>query len=374
MPLDIIFLINVISVFLLGFFSFFLLSRNGQKRPGNRLLAGFLLINAVPFLFSILAAIDPRLFSSRPTLFLSFFILDFLMGPLIYLYTRTLSSRDFRLQKKHWPHLLPVILFLIYLLFSLGLKAVAHPGRTWIQREIITALLTSHVLLVFYALMSIRALREFRAAIKNVYSYTEKISLSWLRFVLAGFGTVWALVIVNCLVRLIWKTPLPHAREIIPGVNLVVSIIIIYYGLTRPKLFTEPDPRLKYLQSTLTPESAEMYRQRLEKFMREEKPHLTPSLTIDHLSEQLDMPPRHLSQLLNEAFQQNFFDFINRYRVEEAKQYLSGKGPGSFNLSRILFEVGFNSKASFNRAFSKHAGMTPREFRRRAGYQAADGA
>jgi AraC-like DNA-binding protein len=210
-------------------------------------------------------------------------------------------------------------------------------------------------------------LKQFTRAIKNVFSFTEKISLSWLRFVLIGFGTIWLMIITNCLVRIIWKNPIPYLTDIITVANFIVSTIIIYYGLTQPKLFSGIEGKSKYFRSTLTFKDAQRYINQLKEYMETEKPHLTSSLTINHLSEKLEIPSKHLSQLINETFQQNFFDFINSYRIEEAKRYLSKRSRNNFNISQILYEVGFNSKATFNRAFTKHVGMSPREFKKQAG-------
>lgn len=366
MPFNLIFIMNIISVFLLIFFSIFLVTRKKQSRLSNFLLAGFLFINSIPFLFDIINSLDLRIFRSLPTLFLSFFNLDFLMGPLIYLYTKSVAIKDFRLKKKDWPHLLPVIVFNLYLLFSIILKQTAGVPQSFIRGEITAALLASHLLLVIYACLSVRVLRQFTAAIKNVYSYTEKINLHWLRFVLMGFGIIWLMIIIHCLVRIIWNTPIPSLNDIISAVNFVVSIIIIYYGLTQPKLFTGIELKSKYEGSTLTSENAKLYTNRLQVFMKTEKPHLTPSITINELSEKLSIPAKHLSQLVNEQFQQNFFDFINSYRIEEAKRYLVKKSYRNLNITQILYEVGFNSKAAFNRAFSKHVGMSPKEFRKQS--------
>jgi len=366
MPFNLIFIMNIISVFLLIFFSIFLVTRKKQSRLSNFLLAGFLFINSIPFLFNIIYSLDLKIFRSLPTLYLSFFNLDFLMGPLIYFYTKSVAIKDFRLKNKDWPHLLPVIVFNLYLLFSIILKQTTGVPLGFIRRETTAALLASHMLLVIYACLSVRVLRQFTAAIKNVYSYTEKINLSWLRFVLVGFGIIWLMIIVNCLVRIMWKTPIPSLNDILSVVNFVVSIIIIYYGLTRPLLFTEIESKSKYEGSTLTSENAKLYTNRLKIFMETEKPHLIPSITINELSEKLSIPAKHLSQLVNEQFQKNFFDFINSYRIEEAKRYLVKKSRRNLNISQILYEVGFNSKAAFNRAFSRHVGMSPKEFRKKS--------
>jgi AraC-like DNA-binding protein len=290
------------------------------------------------------------------------------MGPLIYFYTKSLAIRDFTFRKRDWIHLLPVILFHFYLLLSILLKQFGSVTRRFIYWEITITLIVSHIILVIYACKSVHVLKQFTADIKNVYSFIEKINLSWLRFVLIGFGTIWLMVITNCLVRIIWKNPIPYLNDIITAASFIVSTTIIYYGLTQPKLFSGIEEKSKYFRSTLTFNDSQLYINRLKEYMETEKPHLTPSLTINQLSEKLEIPPKHLSQLINETFQQNFFDFINSYRIEEAKRYLSKKSRYHFNISQILYEVGFNSKATFNRAFTKHVGMSPKEYKKQYGF------
>lgn len=365
MPLNIQFILNMISVFLLIFFSVFLLTRKGQKRFSNLLLAGFLLINTVPFLFGILSILEIRIFSRSPTLYISFYILDFLMGPIIFFYTKSLAQRNFNFQKRDWLHLLPAITFLLYLLSSVLIKRFIDVSRLFGYWEIALTILVSHTILVVYAYKSVRVLKQFTVSIKNIYSNLERINLSWLRFVLIGFGIIWFTVISNCLARTILKTSIPYFRDIMTIASFIVSIVIIYFGLTQPKLFSDTGERTKYAGSTLSAEDIRLYANRLEEFMKTEKPHLIPSITINHLSEKLAIHPRYLSQLINETFQQNFFDFINSYRIREAISYLS-RDKQNLNISRILYEVGFNSKAAFNRAFARHVGMSPRDFKKQS--------
>ncbi|MBN1274374.1 MAG: AraC family transcriptional regulator [Candidatus Aminicenantes bacterium] len=367
MSLDIRLILNIITAFLLIFFSLFLLTRRGQNRYSNILLAGFLIINAVPFILTIFSILEIKLFVNLPTLFLSLFTLDFLMGPIIFFYTKSLAFRDFTFRKKDWIHLLPVIVFHFYLLFSIILKQFGSAPPRFTYWEITTTLIVSHMVLVIYAIKSVKVLKQFTISIKNTFSFTEKINLNWLRFVLIGFGMIWLMIITNCLVRIIWRTPIPYLNDSITGANFLVSTIIIYYGLTQPKLFSSNEEKSKYLRSTLNHKDAQLYINRLKEFMETEKPHLIPSLTINHLSEKLEIHPKHLSQLINEKYQQNFFDFINSYRIEEAKRYLSKRSRNNFNISQVLYEVGFNSKATFNRAFTKHVGMTPREYKKQSG-------
>jgi tetratricopeptide (TPR) repeat protein len=124
--------------------------------------------------------------------------------------------------------------------------------------------------------------------------------------------------------------------------------------------------RKKYEKSTLTPKQAEIYQQELLTFIEEKKPYLDCELTVNVLAEQLAISTRHLSQVINEQIDKNFCDFINHYRVEEAKKILmQTKENKEISILNIAFDVGFNSKSSFNTVFKKHTGMTPSQFRKK---------
>ena len=100
--------------------------------------------------------------------------------------------------------------------------------------------------------------------------------------------------------------------------------------------------------------------------MVKQKPYLNPDLNLDNLAETLSIPTRNLSQIINVAFNQNFFDFISDYRIHEARRVLSDPAYKKQTILDILYEVGFNSKSSFNQLFKKKTGMTPSEFRKKS--------
>jgi AraC-like DNA-binding protein len=121
------------------------------------------------------------------------------------------------------------------------------------------------------------------------------------------------------------------------------------------------DSLKKYEKSNLSVAVAEKNLKKLEMFMREEKPYLSPELTLVGLSEMLATPRNQLSQILNEYKKQSFNDFLNSYRIEEAKCLLSGSS-NPVNVLRVAFDSGFNSKTTFYRVFRKTTGVTPTEY------------
>ena len=123
----------------------------------------------------------------------------------------------------------------------------------------------------------------------------------------------------------------------------------------------EPIP--KYEKSALTQEVAGEYLLRLIQFMDVAKPYLSPNLTLAKLAGQVSIRTHHLSQVINEQLHESFFDFINRYRIEEAERRLCDPSMSHYSIMGVANEVGFRSKSVFNSTFKKRTGMTPSEFR-----------
>lgn len=99
--------------------------------------------------------------------------------------------------------------------------------------------------------------------------------------------------------------------------------------------------------------------------MGEENLYRDPEISLVALADRMGIPPKHLSQIINEHLGQNFKNFINRYRVEEAKVKILDPREKDFVLLKIAYDVGFNSKSVFNAAFRKHTGMSPSDYRKR---------
>jgi len=102
----------------------------------------------------------------------------------------------------------------------------------------------------------------------------------------------------------------------------------------------------------------------LLQIMETDKPYLNSDLTLRELAGKLSMSTHNLSEILNTRLNQNFYDFINRYRVEEVKRKLAEKESENFSLIAIAFDSGFNSKSTFNTIFKKYTGTTPSQYRK----------
>jgi ligand-binding sensor domain-containing protein/AraC-like DNA-binding protein len=120
----------------------------------------------------------------------------------------------------------------------------------------------------------------------------------------------------------------------------------------------------KYKRSSLTPGRSKRLLDRLLGIMEQEKPYLDPAMSLQMLAQRLDISKEDLSQVINEQLGKNFKNFLNFYRIEEAKKKLLDPRENQFVLLKIAFDVGFNSKSAFNASFKKVTGISPSEFRK----------
>jgi ligand-binding sensor domain-containing protein/AraC-like DNA-binding protein len=141
---------------------------------------------------------------------------------------------------------------------------------------------------------------------------------------------------------------------------VILMVLGIYFLVTRTDLFKKE----KYKSSTLDSTRAEQYLKKLTYLMEVEKVYRDESLSLQTLADQLSVSNYHLSQLINESLHKSFFDLVNGYRVEEAKEKL-GNFKDNQTILGIGFEVGFNSKSAFNRVFKKYTTMTPSQYRKK---------
>lgn len=365
MKIGVLEILHFLTAFLLLLFSFFLLTLKKGKRLSNFILAVFLLSKAFAIINYLIMHFQIR--NSHIYFILLPFI--FLYGPSLYFYVRSLAYRDFSFKGVHAFHLIPFLLVSIYFIMIYHFQSTAtkirilNDLRDGLPIQAIFIISLFHILIFCYLVGSFFILFSYRNKLKKIFSSTEKINLSWLNYVLFGFCFIWIIDISSFILdRLSVPTSALSASALV--FIFIFANIIVYYGLRQPEIFNGIEEKPKYLYSRLTQPDKDRYLRRLRSYMLEEKPYLNPSLSINELSRKISISPRDLSQIINECLGINFFDFVNDYRVEEAKQYLADNSSQNKNILEILLDAGFNTKSVFNRVFKKHTGMTPSVFKK----------
>lgn len=320
--------------------------------------------------------------------------LGFLVAPLHYLYAKFLARRDRPFRQEEWLHFLP---FLIYESYRLCQYFFAHDKLLELFGSAKPAVMPFDffvynwaVLLqgLIYVQLTIKVLNHYARSLKEVFSTIDKIKLDWLRNITFMFAGILVIFLIENLFMLAGINLTNYF-----GLSSVLGAVYVYalgyLGLSKSEIFVEPkivdsisqltklsEPsRLetavpessgqKYEKSGLSEEKAKAYLQQLIDLMEKQQPYTNSELTLNQLAEMLSISSHNLSEIINTRLQQNFFDFINAYRLEKVKKDLADPAKSHLTLLAIAFEAGFNSKSSFNLIFKKQTNLTPSEYRRR---------
>jgi AraC-like DNA-binding protein len=221
------------------------------------------------------------------------------------------------------------------------------------------------VQVLFYIIQSIRLYYTVQREIKEGRSSVSENSFSWIRFLIAGYAASFVISVPALLINLyVLDSPAPAIKLIMMLPFLIYFNIIFFRAWLHPGIFAGVAVNVKYKTSRLTKEEAELWIDKLNRYIALNKPYLAADLTLNQLAEALDISPRTLSQIINEYFNQNFIDYINRLRIEESKLLLLDSMDRKTVLE-ILYAVGFNNKSAYNIAFKRATGLTPTEFRKK---------
>ncbi len=297
----------------------------------------------------------------------------FLVGPLHYLYGRSLISPEFSVRRFHLLHFLPFVAFYGALLFPYyllsGAEKIAFFQSLETQGPPPLILFFGWMVLVqgvVYLMLTLQLLKIHTRRIKDAFSSVDKVNLRWLKNITLMSLALWGLGLVIEFLQLFDIAPLFDLS--VPVTAALLIYAMGYLGLRQPEIFsgTSGLKEFKYQRSGLTPEREHDLHERLVRFMQTKKPFTDSDIKLGQLAQLLATSPNHLSQVINTKCQQNFFDFINRYRIEDAKRLLLDPDHQQMTLLSIAYDVGFNSKSAFNAAFKKHADMTPSQFRNTA--------
>ncbi len=328
----------------------------------------------------------------------------FLFGPLIYLYTRIVSSGESTFRTKYWLHFLP---FFVYTLYLVPIFLMEVPAKIELVEQVIRdegpldlaiANQLKFVHGITYVVMTFLVLRRHEVRIRNQFSDIEKINLHWLRNLMIGTIAVWMIATGLNVLDLLGLSAINEEQM----VTLAISVLIYaigYLGLRQPEILgraallpspldptveavdlqrantTSSDVRsvaqdtamasTQYVRSGLSEQDAEHYVASLLAFMEEEQPYLRGDLTLGDLADKLSISAHNLSEVINTRLEKNFYDFVNGYRVQEVQRKLTNPSHKHFTIMALAYDAGFNSKSAFNSFFKKSTGMTPSEYRKK---------
>ena len=290
------------------------------------------------------------------------FLGDLYLGPLTYIYAVMLVGNGKKIGNLKRHFYFPVALTLLFFSYHLLAGWSAHFfNNPSLEIHFLTFVFLKIFYLSIYQVLAIILLSKYIRANKSKPDPRKLM----------------AVLVRNVLVAVLVLIPLVLILETTDGLfgydpDMVTSIIMMiaiysigYAALVNPVVYPRTtdvsvlNGNSKYRTSALSGEEKSQIVEKLEEAMRQEKYYLDPELNIEELSKELSINKHHLSQVLNEELGQNFYDFVNKYRVEEFKRRVELNKEDKINVLTLGHQSGFNSKATLNRAFKKLTGDTP---------------
>ena len=347
--------INLISIALYGLF-------NKQQRNSSTtiFLSLFCVFLSLNFLSDIL--ILNQIFGAYMRYLDELSLL--LAFPSLYFYVLLLTKNRLTFKWQYLLHGLPILFFLLVWVFP------PHSFISWNRAGAMNTFYRyyNHLQFLFYIITIFRLLQKNDQISPELIAGMDSSNLSWIK----------QLLMVMFILFTVWVLNDAHLinGDLINYLILLFSYWLGYHAIRQKNIYDNLSPDFqmesvapgqnRYKNSKLTENHKKSYAARIKELMIHEKPYLNNELTLTSLADKLDLKPIYVSQVLNEEFQENFYAFINRYRIEESQRLLKDKRYENYSIHAIALEAGFNSKSTFNKAFREIAGISPSEYQKRA--------
>lgn len=299
-----------------------------------------------------------------------------LLGPALYFYAHATMSPDKAIDKRltalAWSGPILVVLVMLPFIFVISPAeklALANPStrdpELW-QIALFTCFAATFIFISFTVLFLFIALKLHNShlqQLKERFSEIEQQSLKWFRPVLIIWGATWLMYAVEfSLSALGW---LWFGSGVLLPILEVIALTIFIQKALNQKVLNESEKGLPCSSQTrtsiLSSEKAQLIASKLDLAMNEDKLFLQDNLSLNKLSEFISETENHISETFSQCLRTNFFQFVNGFRIEEAKKALHDKNK---LITSIAFDVGFNSKSTFNTAFKKTVGCSPSAYRK----------
>lgn len=356
---------------LIGFFLAFAI--NFTKR-GNKyaklFIGGFIGIHSLFILEFVM--FSSRLTLSFPHIYRISSAVALLFGPLLFFYFKSVSQ-EFKFQTKDLIHFLPTVLILFFLV-PIYFESPSEKLKMMLlikdtnRNDVLTFLLKT-ASLIFYAFciwrfqfskMEINSALLQRASIKRWFNNLYRIHLAYI--IAYTFYGVFAYVIKSDISMYVYHFQI--------AAMTIMILYIAYMAFVQPNIFSADlnggDVNTiftpKYEKSGLTPGLSNELKEELIKLLVQDKIYKKSDINLETLSNTLNTTRHNTSQIINEHFKMNFFELINKFRIKEAMRMLESDLHGNLNIIDVAYEVGYNNKVTFNKAFKKETSLTPTEY------------
>ena len=297
------------------------------------------------------------------------------LGPLIFLYTRSLLVQEDKLSKNDRllfiPLLMEVIIQIIFIALSIYQDKQVY-NITFAPVFTIITYVVAGVNIFYYLKKASLLLNQHKLRTQQTYSSISEKSPFWLGRLLSLYRLIWMLWIPFALLFfLFFRFQLQYLVLLILIYGLLLAITYLTYWIAlENRTYADRVIPLKKERNSpnaytyLTTREIEEKLNILDSLMFHNKIYLQQDLNLRDLAEKGSIEPNLVSFLLNTHKEISFFDYINRARVNEFKERVASGNYNHLTLLAIAIDCGFSSKSSFNRIFKKSTGMTPRQYQK----------
>ena len=303
------------------------------------------------------------------------------LAPLIYLYIKSITTSNFKFRKVYWWHFALAFTIVTYR-FTIYIYDSLQPGFHETQNGIlkieldeayvqsIMSYIETPFMLVYLA-FTFQLFYSYRKKIIQYFSNTYKLELNWILSFLILFSLSF---LYSTIQDIIGSRFIDLGYQQRWWLNLFMALVTLYVGIKGYFTDTTKLNKLDFIFTPKTigiPEETDNFEEKsisgsdievVKNLMEIEDAYLNPELNLSDLAKMANMSRGQLSEIINTAFNKNFNDFVNTYRVEAFKAMLKANKHKQLSLLGIAQECGFNSKATFNRVFKKLTNHSPTEY------------
>jgi AraC-like DNA-binding protein len=311
-------------------------------------------------------------------------LFGFMYGPLTFVYVSILTGRTSRFRRGDLLHFMPAIGFLC--LDILARIPYVYYGSDLLymsdERGITGYNIISHTLrfaVTFsYLCASLVVIVAYRKKIRHFYSNLTKINLNWLAVFISFSCVIWMVGGCSTFLYIVHSVYAENVSFMVFTISSIAIYCTGYFALLQSDMYatihTMGDMSLskndegseiitkKYRKNFIPEDQKKKYLDTIIKYMEKERPYLDPDFSLRDFSTHVGIKPHYVSQVINDCIGKNFFNLVNEYRVEYAKEMIASSGPDG-NILSICYQAGFNSKSVFNTVFRNKYGITPSAFR-----------
>ena len=343
------------------FFAGYIWFKHNRNIYSSVLLSLFLIITAYRIAQMLLHDLqdDFNIGINLKTFF--FYIPTFpLIGPLLYTYIKSISVKDFKFRIGQLIHLVPFLFFLVFDLLNRHNFPLSPDNRTF---YIIICIVISVILIHFliYLIISFKFTQKLIITGNTEQFPKENLNPYWIRNIVLIISFLWIIYALYCI-QTYFRFYFP-TRTIEALYYSLLSYWILYNELKDQKISLINNFIVRYKTSGLTKEDALKYKNLILDYVSKNEIYKDHNITLGNLAKSLSIKPHILSQVINEQLSYNFNDFINSYRIEEAKKLLRDPEMKNITVAGIAYDSGFNTLSAFNTAFKKFTGLTPSQYR-----------